>query len=139
MRSFQKDYRNGLQNETRCIEFFNYYFDEEFKKTSQQMNPFDFESEKRFIELKSRTCSKNAFETTMIGYDKIYEAKKAGKPVHFAFLFRDGSLWEIEYNAKLFDTFEYSYFKREDRIDHQDIGKTYCYIPVHLLEEIGQV
>lgn len=138
MRSFQEDYRNGLNNETRCVDLFNYYFDEEFQKTSPT-HPFDFISTERFIELKSRTCLKNAYLTTMVGYDKIEAAKKSSKPVHFAFMFRDGSLWEIEYVPEIFDKFEYQMFQRDRRADHCDVRKQYCYIPVRLLEEVGRV
>lgn len=136
MRSFAEDYRNGLNNETRCVDFFNYYFEEEFAKTSPT-HPFDFESGARFIELKARTCLKDSYETTMVGQDKIEIAKMSGKPVHFAFLFRDGSLWEIEYSPEVFEKFECEMFQRKDRSDHRDVRKKYCYIPVRLLEPIG--
>ena len=138
MRSFKQDYRTGISNEMRCLDFFNYYFDEIFKKTPPT-HSFDFETDKRFIELKSRTCLASSYPTTMVGMDKIKIASQCDKPVHFAFLFNDGSLYEIEYNAEIFKNFETRLFQRNDRIDHQDVCKEYCYIPVRLLEEIGNV
>lgn len=135
-RSFKEDYARGTMNEKRCIEFLNYYFDEEFEKL-HPMHPFDFVSKNRYVEVKSRTCLKEQYPTTMIGYDKVQAAKKCDKPVHFAFLFRDSSLWEIEFKPDLFETFEYKLFQRDDRIDHIDVCKQYCYIPVNKLEDIG--
>lgn len=136
MRSFAEDYKKGLDNEGRCVDFFNYYFEEEFAKTSPT-HPFDFESGGRFIELKARTCLKDSFETTMVGQDKIDAAEMCKKPVHFAFLFRDGSLWEIEYTPEVFADFKREMFQRGARTDHRDVRKKYCYIPVRLLEPIG--
>ena len=137
-RSFKQDYTLGIQNETKCLDLFEYYFEENFAKTPT-MHSFDFVSPERYVEVKSRTCLKQTYPTTMIGYDKILEAKKSKKPVHFAFLFRDGWLWEIEYNDKVFEEFDVQMFQRDDRVDKTDVRKQYCYIPVNRLECIGQV
>ena len=138
MRTFKQDYATGTANEKRCIEFLNYYFDEEFEKLPP-MHPFDFVSKNRYVEVKSRTNNKSTYPTTMIGYDKIEFAKKCDKPVHFAFLFKDNSFWEIEYKHDLFETFECNLFQRENRSDHTYVRKQYCYIPVSKLEDIGMI
>jgi hypothetical protein len=137
-RTFKQDYKNGLANELVCVDLLAYYFEETFQKLSPTHH-FDFESPERFVELKSRTCSKTAYPTTMIGYDKVLKAEACGRPVHFAFLFRDGSLWEVEYKKSVFDSFECSLFQRDDRADKVDICKQYCYIPVGMLSSIGVI
>ena len=135
-RTFKQDYKNGLASELVCLDLLTYYFEETFEKLSP-MHHFDFESTERFVELKSRTCSKTAYPTTMIGYDKVLKAETCEKFTHFCFLFCDGSLWEIEYNKLIFDSFECSLFQRDDRPDHTDVKKQYCYIPTGLLLEVG--
>ena len=137
-RTFREDYKNGLANELVCLDLLAYYFDETFQKLPTTHH-FDFVSTERFVEVKSRTCFKSAYPTTMIGYDKVLMAEKCGRPVHFAFLFRDGSLWEIEYNKGLFDGFECSLFQRDARADKVDVEKQYCYIPVDALAEVGGI
>lgn len=137
-RTFKEDYKNGLANELVCVDLLNYYFEETFCKTPPT-HRFDFVSAERYVELKSRTCSKTAYPTTMIGYDKIEEAEACGRPVHFCFLFRDGSLWEIEYKKLLFSTFECSLFQRDDRADKVDVKKQYCYIPIRMLSSVGVI
>lgn len=137
-RTFREDYKNGLANELVCLDLLAYYFDETFQKLPPTHH-FDFVSTERFVEIKSRTCSKTAYPTTMIGYDKVLMAEKCGRPVHFTFLFRDGSLWEIEYNKAVFDGFECSLFQRDDRADKVDVCKQYCYIPIGLLAQVGVI
>lgn len=50
------------------------------------------------VEIKSRTCNKDTFKDTMVGFNKVQEYRKLiseGKRCYFLFMFLDGSfLWE---------------------------------------------
>ena len=98
--------------------------------------PFDFRTKNKstFIELKTRTNSKDKYPTTMVGQSKVEIAKQYPKKKFiFCFQYTDG-LYYIPYSKELFDTFEVSQGGRADRGRVE--SNTYCYIPVDKLQKI---
>lgn len=56
---------------------------------SNQYDTFDYFNDEYIVELKSRRCNHNKYETTMIGYNKILKATQ-NKTYLFFFKFEDG-------------------------------------------------
>ena len=83
-------------NEQEYLKPFSIFFKAPtLKKTLDRFAIFDYidEPNKKAIELKSRYVSKDAYEETMIGYNKIKEGerlKKLGYKVYYVFSYSDG-------------------------------------------------
>jgi len=127
--SFRKDYTLGLQKEEEVLPVIKNYFERDIQKTNNKFETFDFYDEKYTYELKSRNVNYNTYPTTLIPKDKIR------KRIIFLFNFTDG-LYYIEYDRKLFDTFEKKPFVRNYR-GVNDIKKDYLFIPIEYLIKIN--
>ena len=85
-------YDNDIKD---CFEDFG-----EIKHTEGDFDYFDWECDTAVFELKARMNKKYAYDTTLIGYDKVVkglEHIKNGKQVFFLFAFLDTGLcyWEL--------------------------------------------
>jgi len=135
LRSFKQDYKIGISSELTNKPIFENHFKESFNKLSQS-HIMDFESDNKYLEIKTRTNNYNRYPTTMIPYNKIEFAKKSNKEVYFIFVFTD-SIYYIKYDNN-FDNFEKKLYKRDDRIDYTDKEKDYIYIPITFLSPINK-
>ena len=107
-------------------------------------NPFDFynETERVYIELKSRRCQINTYESTMVGMNKINKAKiltRKNNNVYFCFYFTKTDFSECDlyfwkFNLLDFDKCETKTSGRVDRGKNEI--KKYFYIPISLLIKI---
>ena len=104
-------------------------------ETTAQMDEFDFKNDNFIIELKTRRITKNKYDTTMVGENKVvkgFEYQIAGKRVIFVFDFVDCMcLWELNR-----DEYHVKHGGRWDR-GKAEI-KSYCYIPTKYLLEVKE-
>lgn len=131
-RTFQNDYKFGLNNENKILPLINKYFKEDIIKSVSSFSLNDFQSHTTLYELKSRTNAYNKYNDTLLGFNKIIDGVK--KQV-FLFNFTDG-LYFIEYNETLFNTFTKKPFVRNARADFDDKPKQYIFIPIKNLTKI---
>ena len=95
----------GMKNENLYRPIMEKYFNAPLTRFNDNYSVIDFYSYKFRVELKSRTNSVNAFDTTYIGYNKVKKAfevlkeKRIKNPKYkcwFAFAFPEGLyLWEV--------------------------------------------
>lgn len=96
----------------------------------------DFEGERVCAELKTRTVSRDRYDSTMIGENKIsylLEMAAAGKDCYAFFRFTDG-LYAVEINEATASTFtRHQRGGRRDRGYNEIKNEGYCYIPTSML------
>tara|TARA_R110002126_G_scaffold15150_2_gene62316 strand:- start:1046 stop:1522 length:477 start_codon:yes stop_codon:yes gene_type:complete len=96
----------------------------------------DFEGERVCAELKTRTVTRDRYQTTMIGENKIsylLEMSQTGKNCYVFFQFSDG-LFSIEINDATVSTFtRHQRGGRRDRGYNEIKDSGYCYIPTSML------
>lgn len=132
--SFKYDYMNGIKNEDIVYNvLINKFSNDNIKKCKNKFSKFDFEGDKTLYELKTRNNYYNSYPTTLIAYDKIINTSK--KQI-FIFKFIDG-IYYIEYDETKFKNYEKKYFRRNIRLDYNDIEKIYIYIPIKDLIKIN--
>jgi hypothetical protein len=88
-----------------------------------------------YVELKTRRIRHNQYPTALIGKNKIDFCNDASKSYYFVYSYVDG-LFAIKYNKALFDTFETSAYKRNDRPDAPAVENTVVYIPYEHLTRV---
>ena len=108
---YKKDYDSGLIEQTRLLPIIKEFFNREIIEILNTKSPFDYECDKYFYELKTRTNTKNKYPTTLIGKNKI----EGNKKTILIFKFTD-CLCYIKYKKSLFDTFEVKKFDRNVRV-----------------------
>lgn len=128
MRSFQEDYKFGINSEDKILPIINEYFNDNIQKSTSTYCKNDYYGDKYIYELKSRTNKYAAYPTTLLGYNK----RPDNKEQYFIFAFSDG-LYHIKYSADLFDTFEKKPFCRNQRSDYNDQPQMYYFIPIDKL------
>jgi hypothetical protein len=133
-RSFKQDYQVGITVESELKPILEYKFNDKFIKTGRY-DKLDYEGERCFVEIKSRTNRYDQYPTTMIQQSKFDFARKQTKPVYFVFAYTDGTYY-IQYNSEVFDKFESGYFQRPGRIDKIDKRQVYVYIPITSLTRV---
>ena len=137
-RSFKEDKVIGDKGEDTQLEPISKHLNITLNKSKNNAR-FDFQSacDNVYVELKTRTCKYNDYDTTIIPHSKIkFADENPQRTYYFCFLFTDG-LYQIEYNKKLFDTFEVKDYRRRQRIDFNDKVQKYCFIPVKHLKLIS--
>ena len=134
MRSLKEDKQLGEESELKHKEIFNTFFNDNFKKLST-FHPLDFEGDKSFLEIKTRTNRYDDYPTTLIPASKINYCKKQKKETYFIFVFTD-DIYYIKYDEQLFYKFEVKPFVRPNRIDHSDKLQNYYYIPINYLSKL---
>jgi hypothetical protein len=127
--SLKKDLEFGLKKELDILPIIKLYFKRDIQKTIDKFCNYDFYDSKYNYELKSRRCSVNKYDTTLLPSDKIKNR------MIYLFSFLDG-LYYIKYNKEKFDTFETKKFVRNKRSDTVDVYKSYVYIPSNKLKKI---
>ena len=133
-RTFQSDYIVGRANEITYLPHLQRAFnDPTLSHTKSKTDIFDFYSDNKFIELKSRNFEYSKYPDTMIGLNKITYAKaNPDKEFYFVFCFTNG-LYYWKYNED--DQLNYRKGGRYDR-GYNEI-KQYAYIPINLLNYIS--
>jgi len=129
------DYTFGKRSESLNLPIFQNYFNcLSLKESPKKTSIFDFESENIFIELKTRRCLSSTYKDTMIGMNKIeFAEKNSDKDFYFCFQFLDG-LFYWKFNVEEKEKLRFGKGGRWDRGKNEI--KDYCYIPVHLLNNI---
>ncbi len=114
----------GRIKEIELFDIIKEAFDGNLKKTSGRYDPFDFESDDTLVELKSRRCNHDTYNTTMIPYSKlIYCNKFPDKKVILCFNFEDGLYCHT--------------YEREKQHDIRKFNnRDYCYIPINQLIKV---
>lgn len=126
MRSFSQDYQFGLSSERSVQSQLESVFGRLIK--TDQFFPVDFEGVGVYLEVKTRTCKKASYPTTLIPFSKVKFAKECGRDVWFVFVFVDG-VYCIQY-SKGFDQYDVKDFVRGFRMGKKDTPQPYVYIPV---------
>ena len=102
-RSFSGDYIYGTQKERLVVDYLNSkHKRDKYELYKEKNSVMDFHNDKYECELKSRTCSHDKYETTMVGLNKVQNMDPK-KKYRFYFLFTDG-LYRWEYNKDDFVT-----------------------------------
>jgi hypothetical protein len=129
--SFKSDYEFGKKQELSILEIINEKFKDNIELVKYEYSTYDYKGDKRHYELKSRNNTYNKFPTTLIPASKIKDNKK----IIFLFKFIDG-LYYIKYRKNKFKDFKLDMFKRNQRIDYNDIKQLYYFIPIEKLKKI---
>jgi len=97
-RTFNGDYKNGRLSERIVLSYLNSRHSQKHQYTlyPQKNSVMDFYSDKYECELKSRTCSSDTYDSTMIGENKLLNHKE-DKEYRYYFLFKNG-LYRWKYN-----------------------------------------
>jgi len=133
-RSFKDDYAAGLNVENALKSILEFKFVDKLVKTGRY-DKLDYEGERCFVEIKSRTNRYAQYPTSLIQKTKCDYARLQTKPVYFVFAFTDG-VYYIQYTPEVFDTFETAVFQRPGRVDKTDLRQDYIYIPITSLTRI---
>jgi hypothetical protein len=123
MRTFKEDYSFGTQQEDEILPLICKYFDDNIVKSSCKNSVYDYKGTKNYYEVKSRQNKYDAFPTTIIGANKVFSDNQI-----FIFNFLDG-IYYIQYDEKLFSTFEKKPFVRNARCGIVDKLQLYYFIP----------
>ena len=135
IKALQNDLDFGNTAELSLQQQFENHFDCKLNQTPPK-HLFDFinEEKKIMLELKTRRNTKNQYNTTMVGYNKIQEAqrlKQEGWSIYFVFYFTDNVCFYE------FDSIHNDWVKNGGRRDRGRLEyKQYYYIPVNLLHSI---
>lgn len=132
MSTYENDYIFGKKSEDQLLGKIENFFKDNIKAIQKRMAVYDYEGDTNIYELKSRTNSYRAYNTTLLGYNKIINSNKSQI---FLFSFTDG-LYYIKYDDELFNTFEKKLFVRNQRSDYNDTLKPYVFIPIDKLIKI---
>ena len=141
--NYEIDINYGDRCEKIVIEKLQNFFNNKLTKLDYYNN-FDFIDDKQeiYIELKSRRCKIDTYDTSMVGMNKINMAKimtRKKKDVYFCFYFTDidystAELYYWKYNNQELNQL---IFKDGGRLDrNQREIKKYAYIPTNLLIKI---
>jgi len=128
-RSFKQDYTYGKKQEVSIRPTLELFFKEILYETTN-FCPYDFRSDTRFFEVKSRPFEHSKFPTTLL------PCSKAREDLICIFNFTDG-IYYIPYNPTLFATFERKSFCRKKRSDYNDKPADYWFIPISALLPIN--
>lgn len=134
IRTFKKDYEAGKKQETQIKNELANFFNETITPTTNMYEKYDYYSETKVYEIKSRFFNYSRYPTTLLAQDKIFKTQMTQI---FIFNFTDG-IYYIEYNPKLFRQFPLQPFKRNQRADFNDIEKLYYHIPITNLKKMKQ-
>jgi len=134
MRTFKDDYAAGLLIENNLKSMLEFKFVDKLVKTGRY-DKLDYEGERCFVEIKSRTNRYAQYPTSILQKTKCDYARLQTKPVYFVFAFTDG-IYYIQYTPEVFDSFESEVFQRPGRVDKTDLRQVYIYIPITSLTRV---
>ena len=133
---YEIDIDYGSQNEILCKCKIEKFFNQKLQKLDYY-NDFDFTNNNNLlIELKSRRCTINEYNDTMISISKINKAKKIIKNkntkinVYFFFYYLHNDLYYWKFDDKI-------NLRVDDNCNYRGIRKSYAYIPTNLLTKIN--
>ena len=72
--SFRNDYIYGKNSEVEILDKLRIFFKADLEIVEHKFSLFDYHAKDILIELKSRRCTKNFYESTMIGCNKLINA-----------------------------------------------------------------
>ena len=102
---------------------------------------FDFENPNKtvFVELKSRRIKHNAYDTAIIGLNKVaFSDHLPEAEFWFAFCYSDG-LYVIKYDKEVFDTLDVCHdYVRGPRNDAHNNASSVVFIPIRLLTKVDE-
>ena len=92
--SFRNDYIYGKNSEIEILDKLRTFFKADLEIVEHKYSLFDYAAKDILIELKSRRCTKNFYESTMIGCNKLINAghkisKNSSLKIIFVFKFID--------------------------------------------------
>jgi hypothetical protein len=122
---YPESYIYGTKKEVIILPILKAHFKSDIQMNSPN-SKFDYQDEKYNYELKSRTCKSTTYKTTMISANKCNSTEKE---IRLVFNFVD-ALYYIEYNEKLFKTYQNEMFSRADIVSDE---KLHYYIPIEHL------
>ena len=133
---FYKDaYEKARTEEIVLLPYLQRHFnDPDLINTPSRFAKFDYISEARFIELKSRNCPKGKFPDMMINKNKVDEARMKYQQRDYIFVFRfsDESVWYWKFDPSV--ELDVRVGGRMDR--GYDERQYYYFIPTSLLENL---
>ena len=132
MRKQSDDIEFGIKSERDLLQPIRDKFNDNTITRTGNFDPFDFTSEDKLFELKTRKFKYDTYPTTMIGMNKIRLCNQKNKDIYFIFKFIDKTLY-CQYNKDDFETFQKKSGGRYDR-GRSEISE-YCYIPISYLTE----
>ena len=94
------DYYFCISSESEVLEKLREHFHSNLEIIEYKFSLFDFQAQDILFELKSRKCTKNFYESTMIGCNKLIDAEKKIKDmpnlkIYYVFRFTDClTYWE---------------------------------------------
>ena len=141
--NYQIDIDYGANCEKKAIILLQEYFKFQLVKLDYY-NTFDFHNEQEnvYIELKSRNCRAQTYDTTMVGMNKINKAKILSRKkfnIYFFFYFTntDYNECDLYYWKFNIDELDQLIYKNGGRVDRgKNEIKKYAYIPITLLIKI---
>ena len=94
------DYNFGIISESEVLDKLREHFHANLEIIEYKFSLFDFQAQDILVELKTRKCTKNKYESTMIGCNKLIDAEKKIKDIpnlkiYYVFRFTDClTYWE---------------------------------------------
>ena len=88
------DYNFGICSESEVLDKLREHFHANLEIIEYKFSLFDFQAQDILVELKTRKCTKNKYESTMIGCNKLIDAEKKIKDIpnlkiYYVFRFTD--------------------------------------------------
>ena len=137
---FLVDFAFGTNSEINNLPILqNFFNDDTLVRDIDRYAIFDYTNNKDLlIELKTRNCEYEKYETTMINVIKINKSKKLSKThnIYFLFLFTNG-LYYWKYDVNELHKLNYKLGGRSDRTNLYSEKKMYTYIDIKLLTRIN--
>ena len=134
------DINFGVNQESYIQKQAELYFDIKLNKTKNKFNVIDYFNDKYLIELKCRRCYRMAYDTTMIGQNKIDAMKNGltnGMKCICLFNFINGLYYYEITKDSILNIEENMFGGRSDRGDNEYKKSGYSYIPTKLLTKIN--
>jgi hypothetical protein len=127
---YLNDISFGLGKEITFLNKLHLKFGDDITQSKNKYSPYDFINDEYVIELKSRRCLKNTYDTTMILFNKVEKLKTFNKKILLCFSFIDQDCYY------LYDDNDEFIVKRGGRKDRNCFEyNQYLYIPVNLLKD----
>jgi len=134
-KKYAEDRKFGTSEEDKQLDKLKTAFGDDLEKIQSRWSRMDYKSSNCYVEMKSRRCNHNTYETTMVGEGKLKYAEKREVPTYFAFNFQDG-IYYWKYNKEDIENGKVT-FSEGGRYDRGRIEKDmYAYIEKDLLKPI---
>lgn len=130
------DYEFGISQEDKLLKTLRRHIDPLLFKSANKFYPFDYQSPKSYVELKSRrNCISSDYPTFMIGKNKVEKAFNTKRDVWFCWYYPDGLfVYKFDENDFVNGDIYYSNGGRWDR--GRDERKQVAYVRTHLASKV---